>query len=369
MSHIVCPSTSLCDRIPFCRWRGIWQAAFALLLALPTPVLAAPYELGQGYRLPLLDLTVSGYLSLQVRALEGEKAKAAVQDLSLFLHGDPAPDWHFFTEIEVSSPATLTRDGLATKDIDLDFERFYFDHNLSARTTLRFGKFLTPVGNWNQLHADPLVWTVSRPLTTSAAFAKNASGAQFYGSWPLSGSAIDYLVFIDNSAQLDPTEGHEKTYMDLSILPNPPSAFKRGGGARMKYRTLDDALQAGVSVAHFQLKGLPGFKDIVGADLFYSRDDTEFSGEMVYRKDAGGAGKSEWGGFIQAVLPLVNNFYGIVTHERYKAEMFDDPVNSTSLGLTYRPSPPFSIKLERRESHGEERLAPDGWLFSVALLF
>jgi hypothetical protein len=87
---------------------------------------------------------------------------------------------------------------------------------------------------------------------------------------------------------------------------------------------------------------------------------------MVYRR---GAGSSEWGGFVQAVLPLTNNVYGIVTHERYKAEIFNNPVNSTSLGITYRPTPPFSIKLERRESRGEERLAPDGWLFSVALLF
>ena len=81
------------------------------------------------------------------------------------------------------------------------------------------------------------------------------------------------------------------------------------------------------------------------------------------------AGGSEWGGFVQGVLPLIDNFYGIVSLERYKAELFNDPVNSTCLGVTYRPTPPFSVKLERRESSGEERLAPDGWLFSVAWLF
>jgi hypothetical protein len=340
-----------------------------LLLLLSGLAQAAPYELGQGYRLPVLGLTAGGYLSLQISALEGEKSKATVQDLSLFLHGDPRPDWHFFTEIEVSNPVTLTKSGMSTTDIDLDFERFYLDHNLSARNTLRLGKFLTPVGRWNQIHADPLVWTVSRPLTTSAAFARNASGAQLYGSWPLDRSAIDYQVYIDDTAQLDPSEGHEKTYMDLSVQPNPPSSFRRGAGARLRYRTFDDQLQAGISVAHFQLKDLPGFKDMVGADLFYTRNEMEFSGELVYRKDDSPAGKSEWGGFVQAVLPLMNNFYGIVSHERYKAEMFNDPVNSTSLGITYRPSSPLSVKLERRESRGEERLAPDGWLLSVALLF
>ncbi len=369
MPPMSCPNSARYDMTLRRLWLCLKQAALALLLSLPMLTLAAPYEFGQGYPLPVLGLTAGGYLSLQVNALEGEKAKATVQDLSLFLHADPAPDWHFFTEIEVSNPLTLSRDGLVTKDIDLDFERFYFDHNLSARTTLRLGKFLTPVGRWNQIHADPLVWTVSRPLTTSAAFARNASGVQLYGSWPLDKSAIDYQVFIDDSAQLDPTEGHEKTYMDLSVRPNPPSSFIRGGGARLQYRAFDDALQAGVSVAHFQLKDLPGYKDMVGADLFYTRNDTEFSGEMVYRKNDGGAGKSEWGGFLQLVVPLANDFYGIIVHERYKAEMFNEPVNSTSLGITYRPRPPFSIKLERRESYGEARLAPDGWLFSIALLF
>jgi hypothetical protein len=361
-----CPITVRSDRgLPRCAR----LAAVALLAWLPLAVYAAPYELGQGYPLPILGLTAGGYASVQVYSLEGEKAEATVQDLSLFLHSDPSPAWHFFTEIEVSNPLTLSRDGLATRDVDLDFERFYLDHNLSARTTIRFGKFLTPVGRWNQIHADPLVWTASRPLTTSAAFARNASGLQLYGSWPLGRSAVDYQLYLDDSAQLDPTEGREKTYLDVSLQPNPPSSFRRGGGIRLRYRTFDDALQAGVSLAHFQLKDLPGYKDMVGGDLFYACGDAEFSGEAVYRKDDGGNGGREWGGFAQAVMPLAGHLYGIVSYERYKAELFGEPVESTVLGLTYRPTPPFSVKLERRESRGEERLAPDGWLFSVALLF
>lgn len=363
-----CPNPSRAGPVPTAIRRALRTAALGILLALPGLVQAAPYTLGQGYRLPILGLTAGGYLSIQANALEGEKSQAALQDLSLFLHGDLRPDWHFFTEVELSTPVTISRDGLSSKDIDLDFERFYFDHNLAARTTLRLGKFLTPVGRWNQIHADPLVWTVSRPLTTSAAFAKNASGAQLYGSWPVGRSAVDYQLYLDDTAGLDPSEGHEKTFMDLSVQPNPPSSFRHGGGARLQYRSFDDDFLAGVSAGRFELKDRPGYKNLVGADLFYTVDDYEFSGEAVYRKDDGG-GLSEWGGFVQAVVPLGHAFYGIVLHERYKAELFERPVDSTSLGITYRPTPPFSIKLERRESRGEERLAPDGWLFSVAVLF
>jgi hypothetical protein len=339
------------------------------LLLIPCSASAVPYELGNGYKLPWLGLTAGGYVSVQASNLESEKAKATIQDLSLFLHSDLTSDWHFFSEIEVSTPLTLTSDKLSTTDADLDFERLYVDYNVAPRQTLRLGKFLTPVGRWNQIHADPLVWTVSRPLTTAAPFARNASGIQLYGSWPLASSAIDYHVYLDDTTLLDPTEGHELTYMDLNVTPNPTSSFRHGGGLRLQYRTIDDAFQMGLSAARYRLKDLPRFKDLVGLDVFYTRNDVEISAETAYRQDEGSGGGKEWGGFVQLVAPVVNNFYAVAYQERYKAELFSGVLNTTSLGVTYRPRPPLSIKLEHRDSWGQESLAPDGWLFSVAVLF
>ena len=348
--------------------RARWRALLALVLATPTIGAAASYELGQGYTLPWLGLTAGGYVSVQASKLRNEQSKAALQDLSLFLHSDPTPDWHFFTEIELSNALILNSDGLTTTDADLDFERLYVDYSLSPRQTVRLGKFLTPVGRWNQIHADPLVWTVSRPLTTAAPFARNASGIQLYGSWPLELSAVDYHVFLDDSALLDPTEGHELTYMDVNVAPNPISSFDHGGGMRVQYRTMDDTFQAGLSAARYRLKDLPRFKDMVGLDLFYTRNDFELSGESVYRRDEGVGGAKEWGGFLQVVAPIGRDFYAIAYHERYKAQLFSDVLNTTSLGITYRPMPPLSFKLEHRDSWGQENLAPDGWLFSIAIL-
>jgi hypothetical protein len=355
-------------RIAFLLHRALWPALITLALFIPATARAAPYELGEGYAIPWLGLTAGGYISVQANSLKNEKSKAALQDLSLFLHSDPTPDWHFFSEIELSNVLVLTRDGFTTTDADLDFERLYVDYNLSPRQTLRLGKFLTPIGRWNQIHADPLVWTVSRPLTTAAPFARNASGIQLYGSWPLGLSAIDYHVYLDDSALLDPTEGHELTYMDVDVTPNPTSSFEHGGGMRLQYRTIDDAFQAGLSAARYRLKDLPRFKDMVGLDLFYTKNDIEVSGETVYRQDEGANGNTEWGGFLQLVVPVGKDFYAIAYHERYKAQLFSDVLNTTSLGITYRPKPPLSIKLEHRDSWGQERLAPDGWLFSIAIL-
>ncbi|HYP68793.1 MAG TPA: hypothetical protein VEP67_11170 [Thiobacillaceae bacterium] len=348
--------------------RKLWPALIALCLSMPGVAWAGSYELGQGYALPWLGLTAGGYISVQANNLKNEKSKAALQDLSLFLHSDPTPTWHFFSEMELSNALVLTRDGFTTTDADLDFERLYVDYNVSPRQTLRLGKFLTPVGRWNQIHADPLVWTVSRPLTTAAPFARNASGIQLYGSRPLGLSAIDYHIYLDDSALFDPTEGHELTYMDVDVTPNPTSSFEHGGGMRLQYRTMDDAFQAGLSAARYRLKDLPRFKDLVGLDLFYTKNDIEVSGETVYRQDEGASANTEWGGFLQLVLPMGRDLYAIAYHERYKAQLFSGVLNTTSVGITYRPKPPLSIKLERRDSWGQERLAPDGWLFSIAIL-
>jgi hypothetical protein len=342
--------------------------ALVLLLALAQPALADPYELGRGYRIGDTGFVASGYLSLRADKLAEEPARYAVQDLSLLLHGDLTPLWHVFSEIELSNAVVYTRGGFEGRDADLDFERLYLDHNLSSRATLRLGKFLTPIGRWNQIHADPLVWTVSRPLTTSAAFARHATGAQLFGSQPWHDATLDFHAYLDDSGQFDPTEGQESTFLDVSVKPNPPSSFRHGAGVRAAYRSGDESLQLGVSAATYTLKDLNGGKRLLGADLFWSHEELEISGEAIYREDTRGQANDEWGGFLQLVAPLGRGFYGIASHERYQAALFPRPLNSSSLGLTYRPRPPFSVKLEYRQSSGEARLAPSGWLFSLAVL-
>ncbi len=349
---------------------GGLAAVWLSLLACGGGVACADsYRLGHGYQVPGLGLDAGGYLSVQGSRSQNQPNRLSLQDLSLFLHEDFSPDWHFFTEIELGQPIVATPTGVSTAQTDFDIERFYVDYNLSTRATLRFGKFLTPIGRWNQIHADPLVWTVTRPLSTETAFAKNASGAQLYGSWPLAHSAIDYQLYVDDTDVSDPTDAHESIFSDARIQPNPPDAFTQAVGARIKYRALDDALQIGLSAAHFQMKDQPGFKNLVGADFFYTAHRVEFQSEMLYRRDESAPHQAEWGGYGQIVVPLVRNFYGVFAHERYQSELFPQPVNSNVWDITYRPIPPFSIKLERRQSSGEKRLAPSGWVVSMALLF
>ncbi len=350
-------------------WLSACLAVMSLLIAGPGTALAGPsYRLGQGYPLPSLGLTAGGYASIRLSKLEGEQTNLDIPDLSLFLYGDMTPSWHFFTELELSHALRITDRGVSTSDSDFDFERLYVDHNLSPWASLRLGKFLTPIGRWNLIHADPLVWTVSRPLTSSAAFARHATGLQLYGTHPLGQSSLDYRLYLDDSADLDPNEGRENIFEQQDVKPNPPSSFRHGMGLRVLYRSGDDALRIGFSAASYTLIDQPGTKRLVGADLFYTWSNWELSGESVYRRDEGNGDPREWGSFLQLVAPLTGRLYAVLTHERYKPADFPQALDTNSVGLTYRPSPPVAVKLEYRDARGEEALAPVGWLFSVSTL-
>jgi len=158
------------------RPRPAWLIA---ALALAGSVLAAApargYELGMGYPLPWLGIVAGGYATLRAGDLEDISGKAALEDLSLFLSGPIRPRWRYFTELELGDPVVWQDGGPTIADGEFHVERLYLDHNLTPRTTLRLGKFLTPVGRWNLIHAEPLVWSIFRPLTTASAFPRNAN--------------------------------------------------------------------------------------------------------------------------------------------------------------------------------------------------
>lgn len=329
---------------------------------------AEPYVLGMGYPLPWLGLTAGGYATVRAGNLEGLPAKAAIKDLSLFLHTDIGTRWHFFTELEVGDPLVWTRDGATTSDAEFDVERLYLDHNLTPRATLRLGKFLTPVGRWNLIHADPLVWSVFRPLTTSAAFSRHATGIALHGTWPLADSSLDYQVYADDTDALAIGSAYEPTYLDAPVAPNPDNVFDRGGGIRLNYRVLDDALQIGFSAASFTLTERPATKNLVGTDLYYARAGFEVTGEAVYRRSSGLNG-DEWGGFAQLVVPMGRGFFAVLSGEIYKAEGYSETTNIQHIGIAYRPVLPLTFKVEMQESQGVEELAPDGWQVSVSVLF
>ena len=327
------------------------------------------YTLGQGLQFPQQDLTVGGYATLKYSNLDAQAWQFSVNTLSLFLSKTLTKRWQLFSEIEVGDALRYSRDNFTTSDAEFDLERLYADYHLRRGISIRFGKFLTPVGRWNLIHADPLVWTTDRPLSTSAPFARHATGAMLYGDLTLGANSLDYMLYADDSELLDPAQQNELAFEDDTSGLSPHNAFKHAAGARLSYSLLNDALQLGASYVRFKMSDLLDKQELIGADALLTVKGLEFSGEWFYRNSLGSAEPDEHGGFVQAVLPLVQRFYLVGRREKYHAATLPPTATINVIGVTYRPHPAVSIKLEYRGGEHNDIVAPSGWLGSLAILF
>ena len=353
--------------------RGAAWAALLLCLVLalfgPATAAAAPYRLGGGYPVGDGRLRLGGYASVNLRDLRDDPARLEVSDLSLFLRWDGGGRWQAFSELEIGEALLLEEGrGLTTDEAEFELERAYVDYLHSERLNLRLGKFLTPIGHWNQVHADPLTWTVTRPLTTQAGFASHATGLMLYGEAPWLGAGWSYHLYVDDSARLDPRpDNPSPTGKDIPGVEI--GAFEHARGLRLLYRSEVGGWQAGVSLARFGVDGFVGRKTLLGADFLWRRHGLELGGEALYRRDSADDGEDEWGGFLQGAFPLYRRWWLVARHELFDDLAVPGQASITSLGLTFRPVPPVALKLELRRGRDNELLAPDGLFASAAVLF
>ena len=331
-------------------------AALAAALTVSVPAWSGSddsgYRLGRGYRLGNSGFRLGGYASLGVEVPRGDSWALQANDLSLFLSWDQGGRLRFFSELEVGDAfGAGEKHGLNTADAHFEFERGYFDAILTDRVTLRIGKFLTPIGRWNLIHADPLVWTATRPLATEDLFATNANGVMLHGNLPLGTPSLEYAVYADFTNTIDPYRSG--------------APFDHAYGGHLLY-SFNEQLQFGLSYAAFEHeRDRNGEHHLVGLEGLWSRRQYEVSGEWVFR--SGQAGDA-WQGFLQGVAPLGAHWYAVGRYELFGAER--RPLGQAGVfGLALRPIPPLVWKVEYRlGTHNEQKL-PDGLFGSFAVLF
>ena len=347
------------------------MAVLALALLVSTaqavePFAGARYELGRGLSLPALGLDVRGYTTALYEDQEGERARGEWHDFSLMLAWQAAPAWQAFAELEAEGVLTADSRDVGVRDLELQVERLYVDHTLQPSTTVRLGQFLTPFGRWNEVHADPLVWTVTRPLSTVIAIPDHAIGAMVYGTVPLARDSIEYKAWVDDSIALDP-RGSGFEFEDYE-LPGLGNAMRRALGLQFRYHRSDGRVQLGLSYAALELRDGEGHHQAVGLDGLYVWRRTELSGEVLYRANFAQPGSDDWGGFVQIAVPLLGQVYGIGRGEYYRSGPLDTDAHRFTGGLAYRPHPALTFKCEYHD--GSERgLLPDGVELSVSVLF
>jgi hypothetical protein len=312
------------------------------------------YELGRGLRLGDSGFTLGGYSSLQFQELQNADSRASLAHLSMFVWWEGESRLKFFSEIDSQDLLSADEQSGDNDNRFFSIERLYFEYALNDSLTLRAGKFLTPIGRWNQIHADPLVWTTSRPLITVNLFPDHASGAMAFGNMEMFGRQAEYTVYTSFGTDVrpDPTE-------------NP---FNEAFGGRLNF-PVDENLQLGFSLASFdQIAIIEEHEVLVGADFIWSSHGYEASGEGAYRRSSYGTQHDANGGFLQGVAPLADKLYAVGRIESIHNPDMQEDTRLWVLGLNYRRSRAMSLKVEF--IHGiNQTISEPGFLSSVSVLF
>ena len=296
--------------------------------------------------------SLGGYSSASLVIPRNQSVEAAIDEISLILRWENDGRFKFFGELELERPISWNdNERISHKNAYLDLERLYLDYNLSEKLNLRTGRFLTPAGRWNLLHAAPLVWTTTRPLVTSRLFPASTNGLMLYGSVPMQNKAFEYTFFVETLKD-QYKDDFEIQYRDVS-------------GAHF---SLNNEVNLGLTLMTLRQTDprSPAYR-MIGLDFLTQLGRLELSGEGYYRF-AGNGKDGGSGAYVQSAYHLGNEWYGLA-----RLETFQSPQEGSAerwlVGATKRLKPNQLLKMEFTGGSGELPDAPRGFIGSFAILF
>ncbi|MFI5396094.1 MAG: hypothetical protein ACHQ9S_11220 [Candidatus Binatia bacterium] len=321
-------------------------------LAQASPIGTLAYTPGRGLHVGDTGFTLGGYSNVNLLRDEGHRAALKLDDLSFFVIWDLTPRFHLFSELEFEDLVAVDDHGQGgTNNHVFIVERLHGDVNLSDQINIRLGKFLTPVGRWNVIHAQPLVWTTSRPLATLLPFDPHITGAMLFGSLFADANSVTYSLFGQFVNQLD---SHPE-----------PQQADRSGGARLEYAG-SRAWSIGSSYLSFSSNG--HWQHLGGLDALAQRGPVQLMGEAVVEAAPAGLG-TQWGFYLQGVAEVLSNFYLVGRFEHFAQRQPRQAANLVIPGFAYRPAPYLLLKAEYLIADHPVEESPPGFKFSFAFLF
>lgn len=339
--------------------RGWLAAAFILSAGVGTAKAQDSYQLGHGYDVGPFNL--AGYSNITANLPDEGRKSLSLDDLSLFVSGHIASWLNPFAEAELTH-LDFVRSGQTSTDKgdgSLVLERLYNDIELGGGLTLRTGKMLTPVGEWNEIHAAPLVLSTVRPAVTYQAFSEYLTGASLLYSDP-GGSTPDIEIywqpdreFSERPAGIRVDEYRQIEGLHVTI---PLSLLDQLGFSLQRSRDTSGVTQ-----------------DLVGVDFQYRIDRTTFQGEWTYSALSGQtstlARRREWGGYLAISYALDQQWSVYGWYENFNRRSTSDSANDLLFGVAYRPDPAIVFKLEYLQNVGDSPVNPTGLFASWSVLF
>jgi hypothetical protein len=325
------------------------------ILGKETPVGRLEYVPGRGLQVGKTKLTIGGFATVVGERLEGGRGSVALDGVDVFLFFDPVPYVHVFSALELTRLAEWDTDRPhAHSAPGVDIDRLYVDLGKTDVANLRFGRFLTPIGRWNQAPADPLVWTTSDPLIVEEVFDESVRGAMLWGTTFPRGAALSYGLY--------------GTFLDSVHHDSDPAPAEHSAGARLEWTSLGGW---SVGASYFASKHKEeGWHHLGGVDaLWHPHERVELSMEAVFGEGSQGAG-DEWGLYAQGVVEVVRTLYVVGRYEHFDPPERDQrTLNLFDVGLTWVPTYYLRLKADYRFADHRDELSAPGLRMSFSILF
>ncbi len=312
----------------------------------------------------------------------GTETGVTEANFAVLLSGTVARRLSYFGELEAASTTRENWTG-NEEDHSLALVRLYVEYAFADALRIRAGRFLTPVGQWNEIHAEPLTWTAHRPLVTYRPFAKSLTGVMATGQFALAGHDAGYAFYA--------------SLLGDRFRRDQESAFVHAYGARAAVE-LRQGLFVGASAVAFRASRPvgpdeygnepqepevggdepPGYEEweedrgnraLFGVDLSWRFAGAELMGEATSLSATAHA-PTERGGYLQLAVPIVPSIrlYAVGRTELYDP-VVDRSLRVQTLGLTMRPTRHVTLKVERQIPDRPSYRVGDGWYFSASGIF
>jgi len=321
---------------------------------------ADDYQLGHG--LDIGPLNIAGYSDVVARLPNQQQKSIDLDDLSLFVTGHFNRLFNPFVEAELTN-LSLVRWGPVSNhgrgDGDFVLERLYNDSYLTDSTTLRLGKMLSPVGEWNEIHAASLVLSAVRPAVTYRNFSEYTTGASVRYADP-------YSQVPDLQLYYQPTSEFSERPRDITV-----HQYRSVGGAHVSFPL---GLLDKIGISFQQSKDVLGVnQSLFGTDFHYTLGKLTLQGETTF-SDIGNNGTrtardTEWGVYTAASYALTDNWSLYGWYEGFADRISPSTAHDLLFGIAYRPQPAMVFRLEYLQNIGGRPVNPTGLTASWAVLF
>jgi hypothetical protein len=317
------------------------------------------YQLGHG--LDVGPFNLAGYSELEATVPKDGRTSLLLNDLSLFVTGHIGRLFNPFTEVELTDFAFLHARSLGEERGagDLVLERLYNDSYLTESVTLRLGKMLAPVGEWNEIHAVPLVLTTVRPAVTYRNFSEYATGVSILYANP-NGNLPNLELYWQPSGEFSERPSritfHQYRSVEGARITFPFGLLDKAG---FSFQRSTDVLGVNQSLlgvdfhdtlGKFTLQGEGTVSDISDNGVLHARD-------------------TEWATYVAASYAVADKWSVYTWYESYVDRVAPSTAQDVLLGVTYKYDPALVAKVEYLQNIGGRPVNRTGLYASWSILF